>query len=464
MAGVRRGPRDVLWGDSAMNCVQQETTEPDPVADPTGRRLRCAGGFRAPRDARAPRPAYLPGFAVDRGGLPRPRSGGLSTALRTIHAAHQGSGRAAVVRQADALLSGEDVHGDPDSAWLSLLALVHAGRLDVAEGHLETFARDRRWSGSARHREVVALGLAHTALLRGAAGRASEVLDTVARRASSRSVLLLAVAWLVEAYVVLGATDRAQRLLVTHDLVGEVDAEESELPHVFAARGALHLAAGRLRQGIDDHRACGRLLTSLNVMNPAVIPWRSRAVPGALALGRVHLAVALAEDELAAARRWGSPRAVGCALHAMALARRDADPVALLAQAAGLLDDAQARSEQVRVLHDLSVVQAARSELVAARRTLDTAVAVSALVDSPASRTRLEAARSQLDASDRGTRLTRQELKIARLARAGHTNKRIAEDLFLTVRTVEFHLSGVYRKLGIPGRRELVNASSALDA
>jgi DNA-binding CsgD family transcriptional regulator len=53
------------------------------------------------------------------------------------------------------------------------------------------------------------------------------------------------------------------------------------------------------------------------------------------------------------------------------------------------------------------------------------------------------------------TALTKQETRIARLAAAGHSNKQIAARLSLTVRTVEFHLSGVYRKLGIAGRREL---------
>ncbi|MFI8438872.1 LuxR C-terminal-related transcriptional regulator [Streptomyces sp. NPDC079020] len=56
--------------------------------------------------------------------------------------------------------------------------------------------------------------------------------------------------------------------------------------------------------------------------------------------------------------------------------------------------------------------------------------------------------------------LTRQEVGIARLARAGHSNRRIAEALFLTVRTVEFHLSNVYGKLSISGRREPAAALS----
>ncbi|WP_279580364.1 helix-turn-helix transcriptional regulator [Fodinicola feengrottensis] len=58
--------------------------------------------------------------------------------------------------------------------------------------------------------------------------------------------------------------------------------------------------------------------------------------------------------------------------------------------------------------------------------------------------------------------LTRQERKIAALARAGHSNRRIAEEESLTVRTVEFHLSGVYRKLGIAGRRELMTFFSRI--
>jgi DNA-binding NarL/FixJ family response regulator len=58
--------------------------------------------------------------------------------------------------------------------------------------------------------------------------------------------------------------------------------------------------------------------------------------------------------------------------------------------------------------------------------------------------------------------LTRQELKIAELARAGYSNKKIAETLVLTQRTVEFHLSNVYRKLGISGRRELGSALSTI--
>jgi DNA-binding CsgD family transcriptional regulator len=54
--------------------------------------------------------------------------------------------------------------------------------------------------------------------------------------------------------------------------------------------------------------------------------------------------------------------------------------------------------------------------------------------------------------------LSPQERRIAAMAADGLGNREIAEALFLTRRTVEMHLTGAYRKLGVDGRRDLAEA------
>jgi DNA-binding NarL/FixJ family response regulator len=59
----------------------------------------------------------------------------------------------------------------------------------------------------------------------------------------------------------------------------------------------------------------------------------------------------------------------------------------------------------------------------------------------------------------RGTRptdaLTSQEAHVARLVATGATSREVATELFLSPRTVEAHLRGIFRKLGITSRRQL---------
>jgi DNA-binding CsgD family transcriptional regulator len=60
-----------------------------------------------------------------------------------------------------------------------------------------------------------------------------------------------------------------------------------------------------------------------------------------------------------------------------------------------------------------------------------------------------------------GNALTSAERRVARLASIGRTNREIAAEFDLSVRTVEHQLQSVYEKLGISGRKDLADALQA---
>ncbi len=59
--------------------------------------------------------------------------------------------------------------------------------------------------------------------------------------------------------------------------------------------------------------------------------------------------------------------------------------------------------------------------------------------------------------------LTPQELQVALIIAKGATTKEAAASLFLSPKTIEFHLSNTYRKLAVRSRAELVRRVEHLD-
>lgn len=67
------------------------------------------------------------------------------------------------------------------------------------------------------------------------------------------------------------------------------------------------------------------------------------------------------------------------------------------------------------------------------------------------------------DAEPAAAVLTSQEAEVARIVGGGATNRETAAALWLSVKTVERHLTSIYRKLGIRSRAELARWTDARD-
>jgi DNA-binding CsgD family transcriptional regulator len=136
--------------------------------------------------------------------------------------------------------------------------------------------------------------------------------------------------------------------------------------------------------------------------------------------------------------------------------------VELLVRAVGVLDPSPARLEHTRALVDLGSALRRVNRRAAARdplrQGLDLAERGGMLRLAQRARTELGAcgARPRRSAVTGIEALTPAERQVADLAAAGHSNREIAQRLYVTRRTVETHLTHVFAKLGISGRRELI--------
>ena len=136
----------------------------------------------------------------------------------------------------------------------------------------------------------------------------------------------------------------------------------------------------------------------------------------------------------------------------------------LLSEAADVLERAPSRLEHARALVELGAALRRSNRRADARGPLraglDLADRCGATKLSERARTELRAsgARPRREALSGPAALTPSERRIADMAASGLSNPEIAQSLFVTVKTVEGHLSGVYRKLDVRSRTELGDA------
>jgi DNA-binding NarL/FixJ family response regulator len=200
-----------------------------------------------------------------------------------------------------------------------------------------------------------------------------------------------------------------------------------------------------------------------HVENVTVHSWRSPRARALHALGRTEEALPLLEENVALARRWGAPSAVGRTLRELGEIKGEAGlpeleaAVEALAGSTARLELAKALAALGRTLRHARRPAEAREPL---RHALELADACGAARLAEDVRAELYAAgaRPRTAALSGAGALTASERRVAGLAAEGSSNRDIAQTLYVTPKTVEVHLSNAYRKLGIRSRRELAGA------
>ncbi|MFI6099315.1 AAA family ATPase [Lentzea sp. NPDC051213] len=242
--------------------------------------------------------------------------------------------------------------------------------------------------------------------------------------------------------------------------------------HYLCARGQYHLATGAAAEALADFRRCGELTAAWRLDATVIVPWRIGIAQAHLGLGDHAAADRVLRAEVEHPRpRPGSPRDRGVALRLLAARATGRRRLDLLRESVRVL---QGCGDRVDLAHTLAALSKAHHEsgdlreaqLLAhrAHRQAQLCGVEPVLLELPAELVPAEPARRRMDVATtngtgRGTApldcLTDAEQRVALLVREGHTNRKIATKLYLTVSTVEQHLTRIYRKLDVRSRRDL---------
>ncbi len=207
----------------------------------------------------------------------------------------------------------------------------------------------------------------------------------------------------------------------------------------------------------------GELESAFGFTSPSSC-WRSAAAPLLHAAGEEARARTLAAQGVERAQAYGSARGLGIALRAAALVGPPERRCPGLEDAIAVLRESGARLELARGLVELGIAARRERRPADARAPLregaELALRCGATALAEQASHELGAAGDQprRTSPERRDELTAAELRVARMAAEGMTNREIAQALFLTEKTIEHHLSSVYRKLDIRSRVQLVRA------
>jgi DNA-binding CsgD family transcriptional regulator len=337
---------------------------------------------------------------------------------------------------------------DDDSllGTVGCMVLVVDDELDTAIAHCDALietARPRGWRIALAHGCMVR----SLALLRAGRARDAEADARIAFEyklpVTPAPAMLWTLTLLVDALTELDELEDADASLARAGMLGDPPPGALPAPLLLQSRGRLRLAQRRVEEARADLLAAGARWEGLGISHPGFATWR-------VDLGDPELA----EEHLALAARLGVPGPKGAALRALGGIPR-------LEEACALLETSPNRLEYTRALVDLGAALRRANRRADAREPLRCALEIA---DRGGLRLLARRARHELQSAGARPRrtalsgvesLTPAEHRVALLAADGLTNREIAEQLYVTQRTVETHLTHVFQKLDISSRSEL---------
>lgn len=353
--------------------------------------------------------------------------------------------------------------GTANALWVS-------GRYEAANEALSALVADAQRRGSVRGFAIATANRAYGRYLGGRLSDAEADVEAYSHPlAESGWSMFDATVAAVRAAIRLERADLQGAKQVLASYTDVRDDEVGTTQFLNLSRAATALAAGDGRGALADLELCRRFEQSYNG-GPGLaclVAWRSPAALAHLSLGQVDRARQLAAEEVGLAREYGAPRPLGVALRALGVSEGGDRGVERLEEAVYVLESADSIIEQARALTDLGTALRQAGKTNAARERLRAGMnlAHSCGAKAIAQRAREElvaaGARPRRLATSGPNALTASERRVAGMAVDGMSNREIAQALFVTVRTVEGHLTNAFAKLAIASREELTGALSS---
>ncbi|MFD3581688.1 AAA family ATPase [Streptomyces sp. NPDC058683] len=398
------------------------------------------------------------------------RIGALATLARVRSLAGEPVAADAALEEALALVGGAG--GGPESRRLIRMRAILALDSDQVTEARDQVVRLLQEIGASAGAEEVTATLVALTRIQVRAGHCREALRTAAR--CSRALPQAAPALYAAALAATagGPADEARRLAARAVQASEADGDRLFLLRALAVLGQAELLGGDPRGAAAAVEALERvkeLGEAMCAADPPLLHWYADLAEALVVLGETDAAGAVLRDARARLPD-GAPGSVLAALERAEGLReaglgRAKEGAVRLRAAVERLRHLPLPVELVRTLIALGAVERRARRRNAAREALAEALETATRIGAVplASRARDELARQAAgerggETGAGGPELTPAEARIAELVGGGATNREVAAELFISVKTVEGALSRVYRKFGVRSRTALAHA------